>query len=206
MSNGRNPRGRGKTDPHRDSGGFVALPWSVLDSPAFAALSHPAKALLLEFARQYVRDNNGRLLASMRHLLKRGWRSADVVTRAKRELIEAGFVHETVKGRRPNRASWYAVTWYSLDPHRDYDEGAAESFERGAYRRIVSAKNAGPKPARGAGTHPIAPDDGIFLAGVVPRGGPVLCKGVASPVPPAGDHLDMPSTAGQGHAQEHILH
>lgn len=141
MTSRRNPRGRGKTDPNRDSGGFVALPWSVLDSPAFLNLSHPAKALLLEFARQYVRDNNGRLLASMRHLRARGWKSADVVTRAKRELIDGGFVHELVRGRRPNRASWYALTWFALDLHRDYDEGAAATFVRGGYRVAVATKN-----------------------------------------------------------------
>lgn len=59
----------------RDAGGFVAMPWAVLDSPAYQALSHPGKALLMEFARQYVRDNNGRLLASGRYLAARGWTS-----------------------------------------------------------------------------------------------------------------------------------
>ena len=66
MANGRNKLRRG--DAGRDAGGFVALPWSVLDSPAYSGLSHPAKALLLEFARQFVRDNNGRLLCSMTYL------------------------------------------------------------------------------------------------------------------------------------------
>ena len=103
MANGRN-RGQ-KGDSGRDAGGFVALPWSVLDCPAYARLSHPARALLFELARQFVRDNNGRLLASAAYLAKRGWKSADVITRAKRDLIEAGFVHETVKGHRPNKAS-----------------------------------------------------------------------------------------------------
>ena len=60
MANGRN-RGQ-KGDSGRDAGGFVALPWSVLDCPAYARLSHPARALLFELARQFVRDNNGRLL------------------------------------------------------------------------------------------------------------------------------------------------
>jgi hypothetical protein len=55
----------------RDGGGFVALPWSVLDCPVYSGLSHPARSLLLEFARQYVRDNNGRLLASGKYLSKR---------------------------------------------------------------------------------------------------------------------------------------
>lgn len=98
MSNGRNSGRKG--DSGRDGGGFVALPWSVLDCPSYARLSHPARSLLFELARQFVRDNNGRLLASAAYLSKRGWKSADVITRAKRELIDAGFIHETVKGHR----------------------------------------------------------------------------------------------------------
>ena len=133
MANGRN-RGQ-KGDSGRDAGGFVALPWSVLDCPAYARLSHPARALLFELARQIVRDNNGRLLASAAYLAKRGWKSADVITRAKRDLIEAGFIHETVKGHRPNKASWYAVTWRVLDKIPGFDIGAAEMFERGAYQK-----------------------------------------------------------------------
>lgn len=120
----------------RESGGFAALPWVVLDSPAFQTLSHPARSLLLEVARQFVGDNNGRLLLSRRYLSERGWRSADVIVRAKLELIDAGFLFETVKGRRPARASWYAVTWLLLDPHPDYDPGVAAAFRRGAYRDL----------------------------------------------------------------------
>jgi hypothetical protein len=36
------------------------LPWAVLDCPAYARLSHPARDLLMEIARQFVKDNNGR--------------------------------------------------------------------------------------------------------------------------------------------------
>lgn len=101
--NGRN--GRKKAHVGRDEGGFVALPWSVLDSPAYAALSHPARSLLLEIARRFVRDNSGRLLASAAHLAKRGWNSADVITRAKRELLAAGFIFETCSTARARPAS-----------------------------------------------------------------------------------------------------
>lgn len=133
VANGRNKGQKGDTG--RDPGGFVALPWTVLDCPAYALLSHPARALLFEFARQFVRDNNGRLLASAAYLSKRGWKSSDVITRAKRELLDAGFIFETVKGHRPNRASWYAVTWRTLDKLPGYDTGAALCFERGAYQK-----------------------------------------------------------------------
>lgn len=132
MANGRNKGTKG--DSGRDAGGFIALPWSVVDSPAYQALGHPAKALLTEIARQFVRDNNGRLLCSMAYLGARGWKSNDVITRAKNELLDAGFIYETVKGYRPNKASWYAVTWRVLDRHSGYDAGAVEGFVRGAYR------------------------------------------------------------------------
>lgn len=132
MTNGRNGSKRyPKFD--RDGGGFIALPWVVLDSPRYMNLSLIAKVLLLEIARQFVRDNNGRLLCSMRYMRTRGFKSTDVVTRAKRELIEAGFIYETVMGHRPNKASWYGVTWLPLDKILGYDTGAEQDFIRSAY-------------------------------------------------------------------------
>lgn len=136
MANGRNKGAKGDTG--RDAGGFIALPWSVVDSPAYQALGYPARALLTDIARQFVRDNNGKLLCSMAYLGSRGWKSNDVITRAKAELMAAGFIYETVKGQRPNKASWYAVTWRVLDKHPGYDAGAAEGFVRGAYRLGVT--------------------------------------------------------------------
>ena len=104
MANGRGA-GRSKRETGRDPGPFVALPLSVLDCPGYAALSHPARALLLEVARQCKGDDNGRLLLSRVYLAGRGWKSADVIQRAKVELIKAEFIFETVRGHRPNKAS-----------------------------------------------------------------------------------------------------
>jgi len=129
----------------RDPGGFVAIPWSVLDSNAYRSLSMHAKALLVEIARQLRGDNNGALLCSRAYMGPRGWKSADMLTKAKRELLEAGFLHETVMGRRPNKASWYAVTWSGLDRINGFDPGAAETFNRGAYKAPAMAA---PKPTR----------------------------------------------------------
>jgi len=179
-----NRRNSGKASSGRDPGGFVALPWSVLDSRAYAALSHPARSLLLEIARQYVRDNNGRLLASRAYLATRGWTSADVIDRAKRELLDAGFIFETVKGHRPNKASWYAVTWYTLDRHAGYDHGAVESFRRGAYR-----ENASLSPSRGTERASIGPSHGTERPPPVPSHGPMRANFDPSPVPSDGHHL-----------------
>jgi hypothetical protein len=147
MENRRNKTRKG--DAGSDSGGFVALPWAVLDCPAYARLSHPAKALLLEVARQYVRDNNGRLLVSIAYMRTRGWASKDVITRAVRELVAAGFVFQTVMGHRPNKASWYAVTWRALDKMGGYDAGTEGGFQRGAYRQNDPLIATPPSPSAG---------------------------------------------------------
>lgn len=206
---------RGKADSGRDAGGFVALPWSVLDSPAFKALSHTARSLLLELARQFVRDNNGRLLASRAYLKKRGWASAGVIDRAKHELIEAGLIFETVKGHRPNKASWYAVTWRTLDRHPDYDPGALAGFERGAYRtlelaptrptreqcferwRKVPEENPALSPSAGTEQAGIDPPDGTAQAMPVPSAGTIEATSRGAPVPAERHHLEKPSAEAQ---------
>lgn len=191
VSNGRNKSN--KRDSGRDPGGFAALPWIVIDSPAYARLSHPARCLLIELARQFSGHNNGRLLVSAAYLKKRGWNSSDVITRAKRELLAAGFIHETVKGHRPNRASWYALTWQTLDLLPGYDHGAVESFERGAYRKLDSLQIASLRPQRGANKLSIAPPQGVGSSPPAPPQGAI--EGTFEPLstPPNGNHLEKPS-------------
>jgi len=161
-----------------------------MDSPAYAALSHPARSLLWEIARQFVRDNNGRMLVSRDYLAARGWKSADVIQRAKTALIEAGFIYETVKGSRPNKASWYAVTWRALDKIPGYDDGAAAGFVRGAYGR---RKNAVLCPSRGTESPSIAPSHGTEKPSPVPSHGAMRATFAPRSVPSHGHHLEMPS-------------
>ena len=188
----RDKRRKGN-DGSRDAGGFVALPWAVLDSAPYQLLSHPARSLLMELARQYVRDNNGRLLTSEAYLIgKRGWKSGDTITRAKRELMDGGFIHETVRGHRPNKASWYALTFYSIDRIAGYDPGALESFERSAY-----CKNARLTPSRGVETPSIAPAIGVGHPSTTPVGGAMRASFRTPSTPAGGDHLDMPSPGSQ---------
>lgn len=194
MANGRNKNNKG--DSGRIAGGFVAMPWAVLDCPAYARLSHPARSLLTEIARQYVRDNNGRLLASAAYLVKRGWRSSDVIVRSKRELIEAGFIHETVKGHRPNKASWYAVTWQRLDQIPGYDIGAAHCFERGAFQKNQPLKKM-LTPSHGVERASIAPSRGVERTPPTPSHGAIKALLPHSPTPSHGNHLEIPSAGSQ---------
>lgn len=206
MANGRNT-GR-KADSGRDGGGFIALPWSVLDCLAYAGLSHIAKALLFEVARQFVKDNNGRLLLSIAYMKTRGWYSASVIQKAKLELLEAGFIFETVKGHRPNKASWYAVTWRILDKLQGFDEGAEKLFQRGAYRFTAGKpKRPPPKcknpkkikvliPSHGTESALIVLHHGIDAACFVPSHGTINPILGSLSIPSHGNHLDMPSIAG----------
>jgi len=196
---------------NRDGDAFVALPWVVLDSPAYARLSHPARGLLLELCRQYVRDNNGRLMLSRAHLEPRGWKSSCVIDRAKKELLAAGFIHETVKGHRPNKASWFALTFYGLDRIPGFDAGAVESFRRGAYREAEllpkpkptreqlfrkwdrPAKNDVLSPSSGTEKAAIASSGGVGIQFAAPSHGAISAMFTPLSTPSDGHHLDMPS-------------
>ena len=153
----------------------------------------------MEFARQYVRDNNGRLLASGRHLSARGWKSAGVIQRAKQELIDAGFIYETVKGHRPNKASWYAITWQDIDRHSGFDAGAFEGWKdaRSGYAKSskLEAKNTRLMPSRGVGKALIAPSSGIAALSPTPLNGTISTSFAHSSTPSEGNRLDIPSKA-----------
>jgi hypothetical protein len=190
MANGRGGSKKKRYQPDRDGTQFVLLPFVVLDCKNFINLSHPAKALLIEFARQYGDGYNGRLLCSMRHLQPRGFKSADVVTRAKRELLDAGFIHETVMGHRPNKASWYAVTWYPLDKLNGYDVGAEKTFVRSAYNKKEALKITPLSPPKGIEGKTIAPPNGIDKLLPVPPYGAIKGLIDSFSTPSSGNHLD----------------
>lgn len=208
-----------RVDESREPGGYCALPWCVIDSQAYQGLSYPAAALLIELARQYVRNNNGRLLLSQRYLATRGWRSGALIDRAKRELQDAKLIYQTVQGHRPNKASWYALTWYSLDKLPGYDAGAVEGFRRGMYStfqpstpvptrealfdkwrghgKTAATKIDMPTPAGGLEGAVIAPAGGLGTSPPSPAGGAIRGVFDALPSPAHGNHLDKPFCTGE---------
>jgi len=135
MANGRNPRVRRRGNTAFGES-FAAIPKAVLYSPVFVALNKVERALLFEFMAQYNGRNNGRLLCTVKKLKYRGFTSSDVLHRAKKVLIEAGLIYETVQGHRPNWASWYALTWRPLDKHERYDPGVEVDFRVSGHRRF----------------------------------------------------------------------
>ena len=177
----------------RVGGGFIAIPWVVYDSPAYLALGRAAKNLLIDIARQFTGFNNGSLLCSAAYLKSRGWNSNSGLTNAKQELINFGFIYETVKGCRPNKASWYAITWQDLEPNPNYDAGAAIGFVKCLFIKHQPNKNTLLTPLKGAKAGVIGPWKGIVATPTTPLRGPV--KGNSNPlsIPVSGDHIDTPS-------------
>ena len=118
-------RSRLKAKGRATSGRFALVPVAVLDSLPYAALSWPARALLVELAAQYSGANNGDLTAAHTIHKARGW-PRRTLQRATEELEAAGFIVRTRQGGR-NACNLYAVTWQPIDdcPGKRLDHGHA---------------------------------------------------------------------------------
>ena len=143
--------------------------------------------------RQLRKDNNGRLLLSKAHLLPRGWKSSDMIFKGKKELLDGGFIYETVMGHRPNKASWYAVTWCAIDNLSGYDEGTFKGFVRSAYNINVALKKNVLIPYSGVGKCKTVPCSGQTIAEAAPSDGAISPHFYYLTSPHHGHHLDTPS-------------
>ena len=154
MANGRAGQSKGKAKSRggkRDPGAFIAFPCAVGNSPGWRQAGHTARSLLFDIVMGYTGSNNGRLTASLEGMSARGWESPGVLTQAKQELIACGLLVETRKGGFPNRAAWYAVSWFDLDQTEELDINPKnyDSVHRSAYLRpqpYERPKRSGGKP------------------------------------------------------------
>ena len=146
--------------------------------------------------RQYNGTNNGRLLASRAHLVKRGWLSNDVISRATHEALALGLIFQTVIGQLPNKAAWFALTWFRLDRDAKYDVGVALTFTQGVYRSHVARAKKDKKklltPSNGLIGAVIAPSDGRGGNVMRPRDGVIRANFDRKSRPSGGHHLDSP--------------
>ncbi|MFC3146443.1 hypothetical protein [Piscinibacterium candidicorallinum] len=128
----RGKRARGRRS-NCDGPTFIMLPHVVVESPGYRELTHAARSLLVDLARQFNGKNNGELVACAKALKPLGWTSNQTVSRCLKQLQEVGLIQETRKGAKPNLASLFALTWLDLDysPKMDIERGA---FRRSAYR------------------------------------------------------------------------
>jgi len=100
----------------RETASFVAMPKAVINSRNYASLSGVAVKLLIQIAEQFNGHNNGDLQASWVIMRHKGWNSNATLNRAKKELVEKGFIEQTRQGwLRPPRCALYALSWKPID-------------------------------------------------------------------------------------------
>jgi hypothetical protein len=155
------------------SGLYGAIPHGVLDSNAFKGLNYPAKALLFDLMRQHSGKNNGHLHLSFAWLAVRGWKSRDVIQRARAELIARGLLIQTRQGGLNIGASRYALTWLHITNFVNLDiEG--KHYHPGAWALMdpmpIAHKNAVPADGKGkpASRYSTVPADGTDTRPTVP--------------------------------------
>jgi len=165
---------RFKKAPESVSGSFSAVPHGVMDCIAFQGAGHPARSLLYELIRQLSGRNNGHLQLASPWLKKRGWKSADVVQRAKGELLERGLIVLTRQGGLNSGPSLYGVTWLhisnfvrlDLSP-QNYSPGQWRLMDRSPLiekRELSSVSRSGAAPPNGAAALLAVPSHGAKTA------------------------------------------
>ncbi len=156
MSTNNRTRKKGR----RASGTFALIPSEIVDSPAYASLSWPARALLLEMASMYRgsdekhrKGNNGDLSAAYALHKARGWHRSTLQNTCA-ELEKSGFIVRTRQGGR-NACNLYALTWRPIDEcGGKLDAGVRTG---GAPLRLwTSNRNILPSPQKGQGRAPLA--------------------------------------------------
>lgn len=182
----------------RDGKAFVALPLVVLESAGYRLASHPARALLIDIAMQYTGHNNGKLTACAKYLNAKGWKSNDTITRARHDLLACGLLVETRKGARPNKAAWYALSWFDLDQGQGLDIDP-KYYRRGGYvsPEKSTAKNASLAPRGGVAAIGTAPASGATVPTAAPFGGVVRRVHAPLLAPAGGAYLETPSVSAE---------
>ncbi len=93
---------------------FFGLPHTLINTRKYRSLSYHAVKLLVDLGSQYRGFNNGDLCAAWSTMKPMGWKSRSSLYKAKKELLDVGFILVTRQGGR-NRATLYAITWKEVN-------------------------------------------------------------------------------------------
>ncbi|CAM5286269.1 hypothetical protein [Eoetvoesiella caeni] len=97
-------------------GGFLALPFIVLDSTAYLSLDSAAQKLVLDVYRQYTGKNNGRMSPAFELMKARGWKNETTLSNAKKKVRASRLITVTKVGtRKKGNCELWAVNWLKLD-------------------------------------------------------------------------------------------
>ncbi len=193
--------------PESVSGRFSAVPHGVMDSVAFQGAGHPARSLLYELIRQLSGRNNGHLQLTLPWLKKRGWKSADVIQRAKGELLHRGLIVLTRQGGLNSGPCLYGVTWLHISnfigldlPPQSYHPGQWRLMDKspliekrefrsasrsGEKRELSSASRSGAVPSNGAADLLAVPSHGAKTPLSGAQAAPSHGNNVSTNTPPA---------------------
>jgi hypothetical protein len=138
--------------PESISGGYGAIPWSVMDSVSFKGATDKAKSLLFALMRQHNGSNNGQLHLAKKWLYNQGWTCDEGNRKACHELIERGLITQTKWGGLNMGANLFALTWYPITNYVGLDITAA-SYVKGAYSLCSLPPTARRKPPIKKCTH-----------------------------------------------------
>lgn len=171
-----------------------------MDGQAFQGAGHTARSLLYELMRQLSGRNNGHLQLSSGWLRKRGWHSADVVQRAKGELLERGLIVLTRQGGLNCGPSLYAVTWLHISNFVGLDV-LPQTYHPGQWALLDKLPFA-PKrePSSGARSETVPPHGTVAMP-TVPADGANAPLSSAEAVPPNGNNVvtnTLPAAASGG--------
>lgn len=143
------------------AGRYSAVPHAVLDSAAFLGATHPARSLLLELMRQHTGRNNGHFQLASGWLRRRGWKSADVVQRAKVELIARQLAIKTRLGGLNAGPDLWALTWLPISDYSGLSEVNAKTYHPGAWHFLDKAIPLPKRDERTGRRNSTVPGDGI---------------------------------------------
>lgn len=170
------------------SGRYSAIPHAVMDSDAFAGASHPARSLLFELIRQHTGGNNGHLQLATGWLRRRGWTSADVVQRAKTELITRQLAIKTRLGGLNAGPDLWAVTWLPISNYAGLTEVSAMTYHPGAWHFLNPPVPIPKRDERSVSRNSAVPSPGIADTLAVPSPGTVKALSDALTVPSHGNN------------------
>lgn len=174
------------------TGRYVPLPHSVLDSAAFQACGHMAKALLLELIRQHNGSNNGHIRLSRSWLAARGWSSVSSINSARDELTRHRLIVQTRHGGLRNGSHCFALSWLAITNYAGLHIGPHEYYP-GAYLLPLQKQNG--CPSSGPRSTTARPSSSLCESEPRPLGSPENAVLGTSPRPPSGHKLIKPLPA-----------
>ena len=92
----------------------MQIPHELLNSDTYISLSPIAVKCLFDIYVEYRGKNNGDLSCTIKVMKERGWKSKSQLDKARKELLEKGFIVLARQGGR-NKCNLYAITWRPID-------------------------------------------------------------------------------------------